>query len=282
MIADAVTVVVLCWNDEDRVRALLQALALQRPRPRRVVVVDNGSRSGTAEGLVAGFPGCRVILLGRNEGYAVAVNRGIDEARTHGAEWVWLLNSDLVLPEGALGALLEEAGRDGRCGMVGAVLRNLDGSMQARGGGRVNLWTGMVRHAVCVADRVDYLSGACLLVRVVMLRDIGLFDEGYFFSFEDVDLGFRARNAGWKLAVAEDCPVIHEEALSLGAWSEQRWFHLFRGLARLLDSRSAWPRVALGLRLAQHAVAMRRHGRPDALRGAWRAVRARLGEASTR
>lgn len=272
MIAADVTAVVLCWNDAERVRVLLESLALQEPRPRHVIVVDNGSHGGAPTDLGAAFPGCRVIALGRNLGFAAAANRGMAEALQHGAAWVWLLNSDLVLPASALATLLAEGEGDARCGLVGALLRNVDGSVQARGGGSVNLRTGAVRHAVGTSDRIDYLSGACLLLRGPMLREVGLFDEGYFFSFEDVDLGLRARDAGWSLAVAEDCDIVHQEAGSLGAWSRQRWFHLFRGLARLLESRSPRPRTALALRVAVHTVTMARHGRVDAVRGAWMAL----------
>lgn len=268
--ARGVTAVVLCWNDEDRVRALLDALARQRPAAPSVVVVDNGSRGEAAARIADAYPAHRVVALPCNAGFATAVNRGIDEALRGQAEWVWLLNTDLELPPGALASLLAEASRDAACGMVGASLHHRDGRQQARGGGRVNLWTGMVRHATDGAPRCDYLSGACLLLRVAMLRQTGVFDERYFFSFEDVDLGYRARDAGWRMAVATDCRVLHDEATSLGAWSGQRWFHLFRGLRRLLASRSPAPRLALALRLVHHTATMAAHGRPAALRGAWR------------
>jgi GT2 family glycosyltransferase len=265
-----VAAVVLMWNDEGRVRALLANLARLAPGPGRVIVVDNASRDGAAARLAADFPGCRVIALPRNAGFAGGVNRGLEEASRLGAAWMWLLNSDLELPENALSLLLEAASKDPACGMAGALLCHADGREQARGGGRVSLWTGMVRHATSRAPHCDYLSGACLLLRAEMLDRIGAFDEGYFFTFEDVELGYRAREAGWSLAVADRCRVTHQEAASLGAWSERRWFLLFQGLRRFLESRSPAPRLALGLRLLGHSAAMARHGRPDALRGAWR------------
>lgn len=270
MIASDVTAVVLCWNDEERVRALLVQLDGLEPRPGRVVVVDNGSAGGDAARLAADRPDVTVLALPRNVGFAAGVNRGIAQAFDGDANWVWLLNSDLELPRDALGALLSTAVATGRCGMAAPVLLHRDGRVQAFGGGRVDLRTGMVRHCVSAGERRDYLSGACLLLSAAMLRDIGMFDEGYFFSFEDIDLGLRARDAGWKLAVAGDCQVVHHEASSLGAWSERRWQHLFRGLRRLLESRSPAPRLALAIRLLGHSAAMARHRRRDALRGAWK------------
>lgn len=267
-----VTAVVLCWNDVDRVRALLGRLRELEPAPSRVVVVDNGSHGGAAATLAAAFPEHRTIALPSNAGFAAGANRGIAQALADGAEFVWLLNSDLELPGHALAALQQAISAHPRCGMAGAVLRGADGALQAFGGGSVNLRTGMVRHVLRADGRCDYLSGACLLLRATMLRDIGMFDERYFFSFEDVDLAFRARDAGWTWTVARDCAVLHLEAASLGAWSEHRWWHLFRGLRRFLRARSPMPRTALLCRLLHHSAAMARHGRHDAWRGAWRAA----------
>jgi GT2 family glycosyltransferase len=105
-----------------------------------------------------------------------------------------------------------------------------------------------------------------------MLRDTGLFDESYFFYWEDVDLAYRARALGWKLTVAENCHVVHLEGSSLGRWSERRWYYLFRGLGRFLHGRARLPRTAVVIRLLVHNATMLRHGRLAAVRGAWRAV----------
>lgn len=261
--------VVLSWNDADRVIALLERMRALRPSPDDVVVVDNGSKDGALARIARAFPSAQAIALAANCGFAAAANRGIERALARGAEWVWLLNTDVVLPDHALASLLVAAGAP-RCGMAGAVLVEAGGAVQALGGGNVNLWTGMSRHVRSAAERCDYLSGACLLLRASMLDEIGLFDEGYFFYWEDIDLGFRAREAGWTLAVAGDCRVMHDEGSSLGRWSEQRWSHLFRGMRRFLDRRAPLPRTAALLRLIQHTGSMLVHGRRDALRGAWR------------
>jgi GT2 family glycosyltransferase len=235
-----VVAVILCWNDADRVVALLERLRSVDPCPLHVVIVDNGSGDGCAARIAAGFPAHEILRLDANLGFAAGVNRGIERALARAAEWVWLLNSDIVLPHTALASLLA-AGADERCGMAGAVLTEADGSIQARGGGRVNLWTGSSRHVRLSHERCDYLSAACLLMRTAMLRDTGAFDESYFFYWEDVDLGFRARAAGWTLAVAQDCLVVHDEGSSLGRWSELRWYHLFRGMSRFLRGHSRLP-----------------------------------------
>ncbi|MFN2377740.1 MAG: glycosyltransferase family 2 protein [Candidatus Binatia bacterium] len=270
-----VAAVVLCWNDGERVLRLLRGLQAASPPPGRVIVVDNGSSDGSLARLAAAFPELEILSLDSNLGFAAAANRGMRAALSAGAGWVWLLNTDLVLPPDALARLLAAAGSDPRCGMAGAVLTEADGSVQARGGGRWNAWTASLRHAVSEGDRCDYLSGACLLLRATMLDQCGLFDEDYFFYWEDVELGFRVRERGWTLAVADDCRVVHVEGSTLGRWSEERWYHLFRGVKRFARARSRLPRVAVGWRLARHSATMLRHGRGAAVKGAWRAVAAR-------
>lgn len=267
-----VVAVVLSWNDGDRVVALLDRLAALDPPPDHVVTVDNGSTDGSALRIASAFPQHDHLRLDSNRGFAAATNCGIERAIARDAAWVWLLNSDVVLPVDALAALRATAESDERCAMAAATLVESDGSIQARGGGRVNLWTGSCTHVVTSGESCDYLSAACLLLRVAALGEIGLFDEGYFFYWEDVDLSFRARAAGWTLAVAGDCRVIHLEGSSLGRWSELRWYHLFRGLDRFLQRRAALPRIAVAIRLLVHSATMLRHGRLAAVRGAWRAV----------
>ncbi|HXC51382.1 MAG TPA: glycosyltransferase family 2 protein [Candidatus Limnocylindrales bacterium] len=281
--------VVLAWNDGPHVVRLLERLRSSSPPPASVVIVDNGSTDGTAAAIEREYPQHEMIALPGNAGFARAANAGIRRALELDAEWVWLLNTDIDLPGDALLRLqraaqaaatepvaetsgrLRVTGEKGRCGMVGAILLESDGSVQACGGGRVSLWTGIARHERTGRGRCDYLSGACLLLRADMLREIGLFDEAYFFYWEDIDLGFRARERGWTLRTAADCRVVHREGSSLGRWSEERWYHLFRGMIRFLDSRAPFPRVAAAARLLHHTATMLRRGRYAAIAGAWSA-----------
>lgn len=289
---------VLGFDDADRVLALLRDLAGLAPRPQHIVLVDNGSRDGTPDRVEAAFPHVQVVRLGCNAGFAAAANVGIRRALASGSTAVWLLNSDLELPPDALGQLA--AALEGPCvGMAAPVLVEDDGAVQAWGGGCVDLRNGMVRHLRGsarivprlvqrlaprrgphdarrrdrhdVAHGPDYLSGACLLLKAGMLQQVGLLDERYFFYFEDVDLGVRARAAGWQLAVVPACRVVHQEAASLGAWSRERWRLLFAGLALLLARYSPAPRLAYARRLAGHTATMLGHGRWQAAAGAWRA-----------
>jgi GT2 family glycosyltransferase len=273
--------VVLCWNDADRVLRLLAALAALEPAPDRIVVVDNGSTSGDADRIEAAFPAHDVARLASNRGFAAAANHGIELALALGASEVWLLNSDIELPRDALACLRRELAATPRAGMSGAVLTTREREVECFGGGRVSLWNGSCRHALRAGDRIDYLAAACLLLRADMLRETGAFDEGYFFYWEDVELGFRAREKGWTLRVATDCRVVHDEGSTLGRWSSARWELLFVGMMRFLRARAPLPAVATAARLAVHTVTMAKHGRLEAIAGAWRALVPRRQGADT-
>ncbi|HYB99445.1 MAG TPA: glycosyltransferase family 2 protein [Candidatus Limnocylindrales bacterium] len=262
--------VVLSWNDVELVRDCLVRLGRSSPRPDHVVVVDNGSDDDLAPAYRAALPGVEIVQSRRNVGFAAAVNMAILRAAALGARWVWLVNSDTEVQAGTLARLLAAAATHPRAGLVAPVLLDRHGQVQAWGGGSASLWTGVSRHARGACDRIDYLSGACLLVSMQMLGDVGGLDERFFFYWEDVDLSFRAREAGWQLVVADACRVVHYEATALGPWSSARWFRLFEGLALFLRARAPLPALALCVRLLHHSAIMIRHRRWPALRGAWR------------
>jgi len=109
-----------------------------------------------------------------------------------------------------------------------------------------------------------------MLLRRDALEATGLFDERFFFFWEDTDLCYRLRRDGWELAVAGRARVGHDESSSIGRNSEARARHFAAGLVRFLRKHAPVPLVPalLGL-LHQLARAVRHRSRPS-LRGTWR------------
>ncbi len=170
--------------------------------------------------------------------FSRSVNAGLRQAPDADA-WV-LLNDDCFMDDGWLDAMLEAARRHPEAGLVGAVLRYPDGRVQHAGGyllsplrflaryslvRRAPAWAlrRLVRsrrrghaygghyHAVRPRHRLDYLTGACLLVTRRLRERIGDFDEDYEFSFEDIDYGLRCLDAGLELALATGAKGVHLE-----------------------------------------------------------------------
>ncbi|MBN6740049.1 glycosyltransferase [Acidithiobacillus sp. MC6.1] len=130
--------------------------------------------------------------------------------------------------------------------------RIISNAAQARpdvwGGGRVSYLLGITRH-ICrpvADDRLDYLTGASLLLRREAIEAVGLFDTSRFFLYwEDTDYGLRLRRAGWQLAVAKDALVWHDESSSLGAASPQKDRYVAASSVRFYRKYAAFPVVPI-------------------------------------
>ena len=158
----------------------------------------------------------RVVETGANLGYAGGVNRALELART---PYVLLLNPDAFVRAGCADALLARATASPRAAAVGSGLRNPDGSLQAASRNFPSPLTHLVeafrlyrllRHVPGLgrrylllskqdrAERVDWVVGACLLLRMEAVHDVGPFDDGYFMYSEELDWCMRAHRKGWE------------------------------------------------------------------------------------
>jgi GT2 family glycosyltransferase len=211
--------IVINWNGWSDTAACLASLRCLQYENFDVVVVDNGSTDDSVSRIREAFPGIELIETGKNLGFAGGCNIGIRWALRQGANFVWLLNNDAVVDPRALQALVSKAGTDPAIGAVGSAVYHMEEpeTLQSWGGGHVNFWLGRSRHFLQPVpdDKLDYITGASLLIRRDALESVGLLDEGFFFSWEDADLSFRLRQAKWKLAVAGDSKVWHRLTASL-------------------------------------------------------------------
>ncbi len=210
------------------VESLLADTSAGRPE---IVVVDNGSRDGSVDTLRRRLPAVEVIDPGENLGYARAANRGI--ARTRAAV-VAVCNPDLVVEPGTAAAMLARFDAEADLAAAGPVIRNPDGSQypsartepspfDAAGHalfGRVrprNRFTRRYRQLDVdpgVARDVDWLSGAMLFLRRAAIDSVGGWDERYFMYVEDVDLGWRLRRLGWRVAYEPGGAAVHVQGAS--------------------------------------------------------------------
>ncbi len=213
-----VVAVIVTWNSRAEALNCLAALAASETPVAHVVVVDNASGDGTAEAVRAACPEAEVIENARNEHFARGANAGLRRALTLGAEWAWVLNPDATPAPGALGEMLRVGESDERIGVVGARLVH-PGRAGKRArvvvGANCDFATAGIVEPPPPEDvgldrlRVDYVWGASLLARVKMVREVGLFDDGFRAYFEDADLCLRAKAAGWRTVTALRAEVGH-------------------------------------------------------------------------
>jgi N-acetylglucosaminyl-diphospho-decaprenol L-rhamnosyltransferase len=196
-----------------------------------IVVVDNGSTDGSVAALRAAHPDVTVIDPGTNLGYAGAANRGI-AATT--APVVAVSNADLVVTPGTAEAMLARLDAEPDLAAVGPALFNPDGSQypSARAHasnvdavghavfGRLfpgNRFTRRYRQLDARWDRprdVDWVSGAIVYLRRSALDSVGGWDERYFMYVEDLDLCWRLRRLGWRVAYEPAGRVTHVQGVS--------------------------------------------------------------------
>lgn len=215
-----VYVIILNWNGDKDTIACLKSLSTAVYPCVVPVVVDNGSEIGSIERIKQTFPKVKLIKNESNLGFGGGCNVGITYALAEGADFIWLLNNDTQVEPTTLSAMVSVALGNSRIGAVGSVLFYMDAptQVQAWGGGWVNLWSGLSRHACQPVNgrELHYVTAASVLLRREALLSVGVFDDKNFFMYwEDVDLCFRMRRGGWKLSVASQARVWHKESASL-------------------------------------------------------------------
>lgn len=228
----------------------VRSLSSSRRQVDDIVVVDNASPDDSAVSLRRRLPAVTLIEATANRGFSAGCNLGIRAALAGGAALVLLLNADAMVDPDCVG-LLEAALEGGpRVGIAGpCVLRRDDPAVVATAGIRFSRRSGRMRNVAEGAERtavslapvqaVSAVSGCAMLVRREVLEGVGLFDEDYFFAFEDVDLGLRAAAAGWQSVVVSEAIAYHAVSLSIGEVSPQRLYFAARN--HLLVARRAAP-----------------------------------------
>jgi GT2 family glycosyltransferase len=202
-----VSVIVVSWRSETFLPGCLDSLAAQTHPPAEVLVVDNGSDDGSIELVRTRYPWVRLLPLRENTGFCRANNIGLAEAR---GDAVLFLNADAALDPPYLETALAAFARDARIGAVAGRIFRFDGATidtagQCLARSRRVVERGYGRPDDRRLDQAGYVfsvCGAAALYRREAIEDIledgSLFDEDFFAFSEDIDLGWRARNAGWR------------------------------------------------------------------------------------
>ena len=230
----ALSIVIVSYNARQDLEACLRSLHAHPPRTvHDIVVVDNASTDGSPGAVEAAWPAVRVIRMGRNAGFSAANNAGI--RATTGA-LVLLLNSDTIVPEGAIDRLVGRLEAAPEAAIAGPRLVDASGvpelsfgrmmspaaelrqkalaALHARGVGPVSRW---VARATSRERFVDWVSGACLLVRRPDAEAAGLLDERFFLYTEDVDFCASVRARGRRVLFTPAAEIVHLRGRSRAA-----------------------------------------------------------------
>ena len=238
------TAIVPVWNGRTLLERLLATLEAQTLRPSEVLVVDNGSTDGAPE--LARSRGARVMAMGRNAGFAPAVNRGIRESTS---EWIAILNSDVELAPEYL-AKLVAAGAPFATGKIFSAAQKdrLDATFDALCRGGVAWRVGHARpDGPLFSERreIRMAPWTAIVVRADLFHRVGLLDETFESYLEDVEFGLRCAAQGITGAYVPDAQAWHHGSASLGRWHPEMVRRISRNQCYLLalyyPSPYTWP-----------------------------------------
>lgn len=212
-----VGIVIVAWNGLRDTLDCLSALRRATYAHRRIVLVDNASRDGTAEVVRRYFPEVQVIANATNTGYVHANNRGIAWVLAQGADWILLLNNDVQMDPGALAEMVRVGEVTPGAGIVGPVMqRTLRPDMLDLGGDLDMRWGRVLlrQYSASLNGRdtvpVDYVWGCALMARRAVFEQVGGLAPVYVAYFEDAELCLRARQAGYRTVAALRARVVHQ------------------------------------------------------------------------
>ena len=243
-----VSVVIVSFNTRETLRYCLERTQAELQRianfgfTSEILVIDNNSSDGSAEMVERFFPNVHLLRSPVNLGFGGANNLALLASR---GQYLLLLNSDAFVEEPVLSNLIQDMEADPYIGILGIAQVSRDGSRQPsarrfhtlwrdacvmlglphlfphnrswgrRFGGLDRKWEG-----ACRPVRVDWIPGAFMLIRRLLLEEIGLFDERFFLYVEEVDLCKRAIRHGWHVVYSPEYSVVHiggESATSINS-----------------------------------------------------------------
>jgi len=208
-----VSVVIVNFNGKKFLDDCLSSLSRQTYRDFEVILVDNGSSDGSAGYVRERYPSVILVGTGKNLGFAGGTNAGICAAQ---GAFIFTLNNDTITDPHLLEEIIKPMQGDLCVGMCGAKMLLPDGRIDStaiclsRSGSAWDRGKGEPDRGQY--DTAEEIFGPCAgaaLYRRSMLDEIGLFDEDFFLYFEDVDLAFRGRLAGWKCWYVPSARVVH-------------------------------------------------------------------------
>ena len=205
-----------------------------------IIIVDNASEDAYPQRLGPLSPMIRVIRNEQNLSFSAGNNQAIRIGR---GRYALILNDDAILQEDSLKLMILALQSEPRIGAAAPKLLNPDGSVQSwatnkrlphlrglacellgvdqrlRQNRWARDWLTLWRDPEKSAER-DQVGGACVLIRRQALDEVGLFDEAFYYEFEDTDLCYRLRKAGWRILSVDNAHVIHHgSATFLRSWT---------------------------------------------------------------
>jgi GT2 family glycosyltransferase len=221
-----ITIIIVSWNTRNLLKNCIASIEEQKKDLKiQIIVVDNNSSDGSRDMIKKHFPDVQIINSGGNLGFAKANNLAVPQAK---APHLLFLNPDTIIKENTLQKMKEYLDSHPDIGALGCKAINLNDTVQEL----IVQWfptpfTEFLALLVLTyenilrlkkilpfkdpnySSEVSFLFGMCLMVRKVVIEQVGAFDERFFMYSEDLDLCRRIRDGGWKLYYLSEAEIIH-------------------------------------------------------------------------
>jgi len=227
-----VSIVIVSWNTSKMLEDCIRSIdAHTHGISYETIVVDNASSDDSCQMIEREFPAVRLFRNSENEGFAYGCNEGMRASR---GRYLLLLNSDTLLAENTIEKMVCFLDARPEAGMGGCMLLNADGSIQpacadfptafsfiSGGVNPIRLFRRLIFNETYfshpflshpkhkVAQNVDWLAGAFMVVRREVAETVGMMDETIFLYSEEVDWCYRICKAGWNISYTPETSIIH-------------------------------------------------------------------------
>lgn len=212
----------------------------------KVILVDNGSKlKAQSAKLKTTAQNSKLITNDKNLGFAAGVNIGIRETlKDKQTDFVLILNNDTILPPNFLQELLKNP-----VDITAPVIKfQWNEKWKYDFGGKIDWNIGRTYHLESNSlamkqfnhETIDYVSGCCMLIKREVFDKIGLFDEKYFFYFEDADFCTRAQKAGFHIRVNPNTYIYHKLGGAIGLWTNKAIFYNLLGNFIFISKNLGW------------------------------------------
>jgi len=222
------SIIIVCWNVREDILRCIRSIEENEPSCAfEIIIVDNASTDGTVDIIKRCFSEVKLITNNENRGFAAANNKAIERSQ---GEYILFLNPDTILHPKSLDILVRFMDNNKDVGACGPKLLNDDGTTQLSVRRFPDFCSALYRNTIFRTLRlfrkqyhrykmfdfsydrqmdVDIVMGAALMTRRSIIDEIGAMDESFFMYYEEADLCYRIKQAGWHITFIPKAVITH-------------------------------------------------------------------------
>ena len=217
-----IAIIIINWNTYQLTFNCLKSLKACTYNNKTIFLVDNGSKDGSGDKIALEFPDINFIKNEINEGFTGANNKALKVILKQNFDYVLLLNNDTEVKPNFLSLLEARMDSDQNLAATQPLILDFPNKNTIwNGGGSFNTFFGLSKTRsngliynpkLKIDTFTEWISGCCILVKIAVVREVGLLDNRFFVYFEDVDWSIRMTNLGYKLGVVPNSIIYHHSS----------------------------------------------------------------------